>query len=137
MNTKKAVWLNKPEKIKATLHSLSFRSESAHSVFFILGEEGEMTLRSKASIATAFVLFHTKEDYIVFSSQSIILSFSGIRTEIPHSPVNNVTLIKKGSLLTFKNGEDTLLTITKKAFSTSTSFGLSAKGEGEVELEVF
>ena len=37
MNTKKAVWIGKPGKMKATLHSLSFRSEDQHSVFFILG----------------------------------------------------------------------------------------------------
>ncbi|MBO8436741.1 MAG: hypothetical protein IAA97_07170 [Spirochaetes bacterium] len=137
MNTKKAIWINKPEHIKATLHTLSFKSESAHSVFFVLGEEEEIKLSYKAETTVAFVLMHTEEDYIVFKDNAIVLLFSGIRTEIPHAAINELELIKKGPALTFKSGDDEILAITKTAFRTSVSFGISAKGCGEVVLEVF
>ena len=137
MNTKKAVWISKPEKIKATLHTLSFRSEEAHSVFFVIGEEDEISLSYSSDTSTALILLHTPEEYIVFGKERIVLSFKGVRTEIPSEPITALKLTKKGALLIFSTGKKEVLRIEKEAFSSSASFGLAAKGKGEVTLEVF
>ena len=137
MNTKKAVWIGKPGKMKATLHSLSFRSEEQHSVFFILGEEGEMMISYRAEASAAIMLLHTPDEYIAFHPDRIVTAFSGVRTEIPEEGVSSVRLVKNGPDLSFFSGERHLLSISKDAFRTSVSFGLSSKGEGEVSLEVF
>ena len=56
MNTKKAVWIGRPEKLRTTLHSFEFDADSSNSVFFTLGEEGVLSLRleSDADAANAF-----------------------------------------------------------------------------------
>lgn len=137
MNTKKAVWISKPEKMKTTLHSFSFRSESAHSVFFLLGNEGEITLTKQAATHTAFILLHTPEEYIVFGDNRIVIEFGNVRTSMPGNEITTLKLVKKGKTLIFTSGEKEILTIEKDAFQSSASFGFAAKGEGEVFLEVF
>ncbi len=137
MNTKKAIWISKPEKVRATLHSLSFRSSDAHSVYFIIGEEGEISLSCSSTASTAFVLLHTPEEYVVFGRERTVLSFGGVRTELPSEGFSTLRLVKNGKKLTFISGERTVLTLEKDSFTTSASFGLAAKGSGEVTLEVF
>ena len=137
MNTKKAVWISKPNKVKATLHTLSYESSGVHSVFFILGEEGEITLSYKSTAPAAIVLLHTPEEFITFGKKYINISFSGIVTRIPADHTESIKLEKKGSTLTFTSGGKEILEISKDAFSSSVSFGLATKGEGEVTLEVF
>lgn len=137
MNTKKAVWLLKPEKIKATLHSLSFRSETAHSVFFILGESGMMSLCCRTELPYAFVLMHTPSDTIIFGKERTVISFDGVRTELPSAMEGEIKLEKNGKMLSFSSGGRNILSIEKDAFLSSASFGLAVKGEGSVSLEVF
>lgn len=137
MNTKKAVWISRPDRIKATLHSLSFHSTGTHSVFFILGEEGEISLSYSSSAASAIVLLHTPEEYIVFGKERIVTSFGGVRTAIPYKGTTDLRLIKNKSHLSFVENENEVLSIDKAAFSSSISFGIAVKGEGDVSLEVF
>ena len=137
MNTKKAVWIGRPEKMRMTLHSIAFRSEDAHSVLFVLGEDGEMSISYSSEAKAALTLLHTPQEYIVFGEERIVISFKGVRTEIPHAPIRSLKLVKEGQRLSFYSGDEAILSIEKEAFSSSISFGLSSKGEGEVELEVF
>ena len=137
MNTKKAVWIGRPEKMRMTLHSIAFRSEDAHSVLFVLGEAGEMSISYASEAKAALTLLHTPQEYIVFGEERIVISFKGVRTEIPHAPIRSLKLVKEGKRLSFHSGDEAILSIEKEAFSSSISFGLSSKGEGEVELEVF
>lgn len=137
MNTKKAVWLLKPEKIKATLHSLSFRSETAHSVFFILGESGTMSLCCRTELPYAFVLMHTPSDTIIFGKERTVITFGGVRTELPSAMDGGIKLEKNGKKLSFSSGGRIILSIEKDSFLSSASFGLAVKGEGSVSLEVF
>ena len=137
MNTKKAVWISKPEKIKATLHTLSYHSSEAHSVFFVIGENDEITLSCRSEAKTAFILLHTPDEYIVFGKEKIVMAFGGMRTEIPHEPFSSVHLQKEGSRLIFSSDGKEVLRIEKEAFSSSASFGVASKGSGEVTIEVF
>ncbi len=137
MNTKKALWISRPESLKTTLHSFSFNSEKAHSVFFTIGEDGEITLKKDATAKTAFVLMHTPDEYIVFGDKRIVITFGGTRTSLPFTPVSSVKLTKTGKTLVFTADDREILSIEKDAFLTSASFGLAAKGKGEVILEVF
>ena len=110
---------------------------SVDAFIFIFCEEGEMTISYKAEASTAIMLLHTPDEYIAFHPDRIVTVFSGVRTEIPEEGICGVRLVKNGSELSFFSGERHLLSISKDAFRTSVSFGLSSKGEGEVSLEVF
>ena len=98
MNTKKAVWIGRPEKMRMTLHSIAFRSEDAHSVLFVLGEAGEMSISYASEAKAALTLLHTPNEYIVFGEERIVISFKGVRTEIPHAPIRSLKLVKEGKL---------------------------------------
>lgn len=137
MNTKKAHWISTPEKIKTTLHSFRYESESEHSVFFILPENGEVDILLKGSARTAFTLLHTPEEFILFRKDMTIISFGDIREHVPMEIGERMKLIKEGAKLSFYSGEKLVLSIEKEAFRTSVSFGASSKGEGEVYIEVF
>ena len=137
VNTKKAAWINKPGKIKTTLHSFSFQADGTHSVFFVLGENDEVTLTCKTEAHSAFVLLHTPDEYISFGESKITLSFSGVRTEIAASHSNTLTLKKAGKHLSFSSGNTEILSVEKDAFRTSASFGFAVTGSGEAYVEVF
>lgn len=137
MNTKKAHWIAKPTKIKTTLHSFSYASESKHSVFFILPENGEMKLTCRGNAQAAFVLMHTPDEFIVFRNDEAIIIFGGIKEHVPIVRDDTITLNKEREKLSFFSSGKLLLTIEKEAFAASSSFGVSSEGEGDVYIEVF
>ena len=137
MNTKGAAWVGKAEIERISLHTLEFRSQSRHSVFFTLGEEGTIDLTKKGNAESAFILLHTPSDFVLFRSESIKLSFSGIEAVIPCSIGNHLAMDKNGTKLTFRDGDRTILELNKEAFSSSASFGIAAEGPGSVYIEVF
>ena len=137
MNTKKAVWIGRPEKLRTTLHSFEFDAGSSNSVFFTLGEEGTIDLTKKGNAESAFMLLHTPSDFVLFRSESIKLSFSGIEAVIPCSIGNHLAMYKNGTKLAFRDGDRTILELNKEAFSSSASFGIAAEGPGSVYIEVF
>ena len=137
MNTKKAVWIGRPEKLRTTLHSFSFEPDGSSSVFFTAGEDGSIDLKKSGSAESAFMLLHTPSDYVLFRKSSISLVFSGIKAEIPAISGDHVILEKKGRKLTFTDGEKTILELEKDAFSGSASFGIVTEGPGTMSIEVF
>ncbi len=137
MNTKKAVWIGRPEKLKTTLHSFEFEADGSNSVFFTIGEEGMMELRKDGTAESAFMLLHSPSDFILFRKDRIRMTFSGLAADIPHSIGNIITMQKEGKRLVFRNGDETILELEKDAFFSSASFGVAAEGPGSVHIEVF
>lgn len=137
VNTKKASWINRPYIEAITLHSFTYRSNGTHSVFFVLGENGEITLSAKTSVRSAFVLLHTPEEYIRIEKECIFLSFGGVMQKIPAECGESAKMVKEGKRISFFSEGKLLLAIEKDAFLSSAAFGFSSDGEGEVCLEVF
>ena len=102
MNTKKAVWIGRPEKLRTTLHSFEFDADSSNSVFFTLGEEGTIDLTKKGNAESAFILLHTPSDFVLFRSESIKLSFSGIEAVQSAQDIQKSRLSRAG----FSENED-------------------------------
>ena len=137
MNTKKAVWIGRPEKLKTTLHSFEFEADGSNSVFFTIGEEGTIELSRSGTAGSAFMLLHSPSDFVIFRDCGIRISFSGIEAEIPRSIGNRMAMQKEGRKLMFMDGDETILELAKDAFSSSASFGIAAEGPGSVHIEVF
>lgn len=137
MNTKKAVWIGRPEKLRTTLHSYEFEADGSNSVFFTVGEAGTMELMKEGSAESVFMLLHSPSDFIIFRKDMIRISFAGLAADIPHSTGSRITMQKEGKRIVFKNGDETILELEKDAFYSSASFGIAAEGPGSVYIEVF
>lgn len=137
MNTKGAAWVGKAEIERISLHTLEFRSQSRHSVFFTLGEEGVLSLRLESDADAAFALIHTESDYIIFHPGRTISSFKGMRTEAAAGPGSSLKAEKKGSEITFTGDDGYTFKASYSGFLASASIGIVTEGEGHVKLEVF
>ena len=136
MNTKKADWINKPERISMSLHSLSFHSEGRHCVFFTIGESGSITIEIKKGDAS-FVFLHTHNDAIRFSENGIGIRMFSFSSRIPIAAGRSMRMEKNGEDISFYSDGNMVLSISNKAFLSSASFGAMTDKEGEVGLEVF
>ena len=141
MNTRKAQWLKKPSVFDDyMLHTVKYSSSGKEEVFFTIGEEGEMKLSAEAdeTVSLSFVFFHTPQDTIVFTGNSIKMSWRGLKAvhNMPNS-ITELTISKKGGNITFSSGEREILTIENPAFLSSSSFGIVTEGNGRVTLSVW
>ncbi len=134
MNTKKAVWINKPEIRKITLHTIEYESRTSHSVFFVLGENESITLDIAGN--AAFALLHTPEDYVILKEDETIVSFKGVRSSFASGPGRHLEVRKEGDLISFASGGFSL-SVRNPAFRDSASAGVTSEGEGIVSLDVF
>lgn len=140
MNTKKAIWVKRPDcYIKTSLHSISYTNETKSSVFFTIGEEGEIQLKAKGGdgVAISLVFLHTPSDHIVFSKEEIATEFFGFKSSTPLNSFQTIKMSKVGEKISFYSEDNLLLSIENPAFLGSASFGVQAIGAGSVEIEVF
>lgn len=140
MNTKKAIWVKRPQSyIKTSLHTYSYENEGESSVFFTVGEEGNISLKAAATedAKVSFVFLHTPSDYISFSSEGIEYSFFGAKSHIMLKSFDGIEMRKLGEHIDFFSGEEVLFSMENPAFLGSASFGVRAVGAGHIEISVF
>lgn len=137
MNVKGADWIGRPEIERISLHTIEFISETKHSVFFTLGEEGSLSLSLQSEAEAAFALCHTPSDYIIFRKDRTITSFRGIRTETASGPGQTLKAAKEGKEISFTGDDGFSFRVSSDAFTGSASIGVVTEGKGKVRLEVF
>ena len=140
MNTKKALWLKRPRNyITTDLHSFSWLEDDKASVFWTIGEEGDisLTLIAEEGVEYNFILLHTPSDLLSFSSKGINSSFFGLDSFIPATIGNNLKMEKRGKEISFIYEGNLIYKIVNPAFLGSASFGVETKGKGEVSIKVF
>ncbi|MBQ0070536.1 MAG: hypothetical protein KBS81_01550 [Spirochaetales bacterium] len=140
MNTKKAIWVKRPHSyIKTSLHTYSYNNDEESSVFFTVGEEGNISLQAQATedATVAFVFLHTPSDYIAFSKNGLEYSFFGAKAHIMLKSFDRIEMRKLGERIAFFAGEEEILSMENPAFLGSASFGVRATGAGHVEISVF
>lgn len=140
MNTKKALWVKRPKNyINIDLHSFSWIENGKSSVFWTLGEEGDISLSiiHSSSVQAEFILLHTPSDYVKFSCDGIYSSFFGLDSFIPSSSFDSIVLKKTGTTLSFYSKDVLIYKIENPAFLGSASFGINTSGNGEVSIRVF
>ena len=140
MNTKKALWVKRPKSfINIDLHSFSWTEEENSSVFWTVGEEGEISLRrsNDESVDVDFVLLHTPSDFGRFKKKGILSSFFSLTSFTPLSSFASLRMKKESDTISFFSEDDLVYKIENPAFLGSASFGFEIKGKGKVKLEVF
>ena len=140
MNTKKALWVKRPKSyITIDLHSFSWKEEGDSSVYWTVGEEGEvsLTVTYDDTLSVDFVLLHTPSDYVRFTSKGIVSSFFGLNSFIPTHSFDSIVMKKTNETLAFYNNDELIYKIENPAFLGSASFGIETKGKGEVSIRVF
>ena len=134
MNTKKALWVKRPKSfINIDLHSFSWTEEENSSVFWTVGEEGEISLRrsNDESVDVDFVLLHTPSDFVRFTKKGILSSFFSLTS------FTSLRMKKESATISFFSEDTLVYKIENPAFLGSASFGFEIKGKGKVKLEVF
>ena len=134
MNTKKALWVKRPKSfINIDLHSFSWTEEENSSVFWTVGEEGEISLRriNDESVDVDFVLLHTPSDFVRFTKKGILSSFFSLTS------FTSLRMKKESATISFFSEDALVYKIENPAFLGSASFGFEIKGKGKVKLEVF
>lgn len=140
MNMKKAQWLKKSSNfLKRDLHTVEFINDDKSSVFFTLGESGTIKMTAESpSCSISFIFFHTPNDYIVFKDGKIESSFFGLKSiHNMFKPLSELEINKEGEEITFSSQNVELLRIKNEAFFSSSSFGITAEGNGLVKLSVW
>ena len=140
MNTKKALWVKRPKSfINIDLHSFSWTEEENSSVFWTVGEEGEISLRrsNDESVDVDFVLLHTASDFVRFTKKGILSSFFSLTSFTPISSFTSLRMKKDSATISFFSEDALVYKIENPAFLGSASFGFEIKGKGKVKLEVF
>ena len=140
MNTKKALWVKRPKSfINIDLHSFSWTEEENSSVFWTVGEEGEISLRrsNDESVDVDFVLLHTPSDFVRFTKKVILSSFFSLSSFTPLSSFTSLRMKKESATISFFSEDALVYKIENPAFLGSASFGFEIKGKGKVKLEVF
>ena len=140
MNTKKALWVKRPKSfINIDLHSFSWTEEENSSVFWTVGEEGEISLRrsNDESVDVDFVLLHTLSDFVRFTKKGILSSFFSLSSFTPLSSFTSLRMKKESATISFFSEDALVYKIENPAFLGSASFGFEIKGKGKVKLEVF
>ena len=140
MNTKKALWVKRPKSfINIDLHSFSWTEEENSSVFWTVGEEGEISLRrsNDESVDVDFVLLHTTSDFVRFTKKGILSSFFSLTSFTPLSSFTSLRMKKESATISFFSEDTLVYKIENPAFLGSASFGFEIKGKGKVKLEVF
>ena len=139
MNTSKATWIRHPRPIVTTLHSFSYEGKESLCVMFTLGEEGEFKLSAKADGEKSFdfLFLHTPNDYLIFDKKGIHGKLFTVDIDIPMEIESNIILKKEKEKLVFYDSNKQLIAISNPAFLGSASFGLEAKGNGKIYIEVF
>ena len=140
MNTKKALWVKRPKSfINIDLHSFSWTEEENSSVFWTVGEEGEISLRrsNDESVDVDFVLLHTTSDFVRFTKKGILSSFFSLTSFTPLSSFTSLRMKKESATISFFSDDALVYKIENPAFLGSASFGFEIKGKGKVKLEVF
>ena len=140
MNTKKALWVKRPKSfINIDLHSFSWTEEENSSVFWTVGEEGEISLRrsNDESVDVDFVLLHTTSDFVRLTKKGILSSFFSLTSFTPLSSFTSLRMKKESATISFFSEDTLVYKIENPAFLGSASFGFEIKGKGKVKLEVF
>lgn len=140
MNTKKALWVKRPKSfINIDLHSFSWTEEENSSVFWTVGEEGEISLRrsNDESVDVDFVLLLTPSDFVRFTKKGILSSFFSLTSFTPLSSFTSLRMKKESATISFFSEDALVYKIENPAFLGSASFGFEIKGKGKVKLEVF
>ncbi|MGN1164569.1 MAG: hypothetical protein ACI4S4_07195 [Candidatus Ornithospirochaeta sp.] len=140
MNTKKATWVHRPSSPFTTdLHSFSWAEDNESSVFWTIGEEGEISLsyEKDEDVSVFFVFLHTPSDYISFHPSIVVSSFFSLSSSFPASIESNMKMVKEGDTISFFSGESLIEKIQNPAFEGSASFGFYIKGKGKVRTTVF
>ena len=138
MNIKKADWINPPEILERSLHSLTVKCDGKHTLLFTAGENDSVTLSVDTELDYGFMLLHTPEEYLLIGKEKALITFGGVRTAFPLRKCHDrLCFRKEGKRITVLSGDDTVLSIEKDAFLSSSSFGLTIEGEGNAYVEVF
>lgn len=137
---KKAQWLKKSSNfLKRDLHTVEFINDDKSSVFFTLGESGSIKMMAESSSCSiSFIFFHTPNDHIVFRNGKIESSFFGLESiHNMFKPLSELEINKEGEEITFSSENTELLRIKNESFFSSSSFGITAEGNGLVKLSVW
>ena len=138
MQIKKLDWINRPERIRVTAHSLKFKDDRTSICLHTAGVDDEVKLSYEGD-DISFIMLHTENDYLLLGKTRILSVFAGFRSEFPASVPSTVIIRKNGDDIAFltENGE-TIYHISNPAFHDSASFGFkTGKTGGEVTLLLF
>ncbi len=137
MQIKKVDWINRPQKVKITAHTLSFRSSGIHKALYTLEEKGCLELEYEGNDICFFML-HTPSDAIFFSLDKIYGSMFNLSFSFPAKLSNRLIIEKDGEKITFISKEETVLEISNPAFLDSASFGfVTGKDTTDVSISFF
>ena len=131
MQIKKLDWINRPEKIRVTAHSLTFKDERTSVCLHTTGVDDEVKLSYEGE-DISFIMLHTENDYILFDSNRILSTFAGFKTEFPSDIPSTMVVKKKGEDITFLTEDGRLIYhISNPAFTESASFGFKTGKSGK------
>ncbi len=138
MQIKKIDWINKPEKVRVSAHSLSFKAERRCAALYTLEEEGKLALIRHNSETVSFLMLHTKNDRIIFRKDHADMKFSSLSEWIYLSIPDEIRVRKEGKKIVFSSATSALLTLENDAFFSSASFGfLIEKSDEEIKVELY
>ena len=127
MQIKKVDWINRPEKVKVSAHSLTFMDNYPSYALYTIGKDEDLFLSYEGE-EVSFILLHTDKDMITLHEDEIDISFAGL----------NAKVRKRGEEVTFSDEEGDLLSLSYPSFSTSVSVGFKTKGiKREIRLSFF
>ena len=131
MQIKKLDWINRPEKIRVTAHSLTFKDEKTSICLHTTGIDDEVKLTYEGE-GISFLMLHTENDYILFKHDRILSAFSGFKSEMPADIPSTIIVRKKGEDITFLTEDGKMIYhISNPAFTESASFGFKTGKSGK------
>ncbi len=137
MQIKKVDWINKPEKVKVTAHSLTFITEKRCALLYTLEKDGELKLvRHNGNVS--FLMLHTKNDRIILERESVDIRMFSLNSTITLSVPDEISVRKTGDTIAFSASGSVLIRLSNPAFLDSASFGFLIEGsKEEISIELF
>ena len=130
MQIKKLDWINRPEKIRVTAHSLTFKDDRTSVCLHTTGVDDEVKLTYEGD-GISFIMLHTENDYILLEKDRILSVFAGFRAEFPSAVPSTIIVRKKGEEISFlREDGEILYHISNPAFADSASFGFKTGKTG-------
>lgn len=137
MQIKKVDWINRPEKVKVSAHSLTFMDNYPSYALYTIGKDDDLFLSYEGE-GVSFILLHTDRDMITLNEDEIDISFAGLNAKVRKKRGKSLCIRKRGEEVTFSDEDGDFLSLSYPSFSSSVSAGFKTKGiKREIRLSFF
>lgn len=130
MQIRKLDWINRPDHVRLSAHSVEFTDEKHTACLHTTGENENIRLSCEGD-GICFLMLHTDRDRLVLGNGKASFSFAGFSYEIPLDVPSCLIVRKQGADIRFEAEDGRLLMhLTNPAFLGSASFGFATSGSG-------